>query len=259
MWSTSPSPISSGGAALPAAFADSHLHLPLEGWGQWREAGLVSCVVCAEPPRWRECLTACEDAGEGAIPALGVHPWHLEEFSQEETLARLEAHLLACPRAVLGETGLDGMPGRPLLARQLSWFRAQLALASRLQRVAVLHVVRSWEALWPCLDAFPQVRLAVHGFRGGVSEAARLLRRPGAYLSLGFSLLRAGRRFQAVVRSLPRERLLVESDAPFGGHSPRELPLLVSHLAALRGEEPGTLARSLVENHRLLFPAGKDA
>ncbi len=234
-------------------FADSHLHLPLVEWGEWRKAGLASCVVCAEPPQWQTCLNACQILGDAAIPALGVHPWHLEEFSQDETLARLEAHLLACPRAALGETGLDLTPGRPPLECQLAWCKAQLALASRLQRVAVLHVVRGWEPLWPCLDAFPQVPLMLHGFRGGIQEAARLLRRPGAYLSLGFFLLRAGHRLRETVRSLPQERLLVESDAPFGGHSPRELPLLVNHLATLRGEDPEGLAHVLEKNHRLLF------
>ncbi len=238
-------------------FSDSHLHLPLEGLTAWREAGLLSGVVCADPPEWEACLATCAAAGKGILPALGVHPWHLEKYPQEETLAQLERHLSECPLAALGEIGVDRMPGHPSPACQMAWCKAQLALASRWQRVAILHVVRGWEFLWPCLDAFPQVRIVVHGFHGGRAEVSRLLARPGAYVSLGFSLLRAGHRFLSVVRSLPRERLLVESDAPFGKHSPVELPSLIAHLASLRREDPETLACALAENHRLLFGEGE--
>ena len=243
-----------GPSPRPMPFADSHLHLPLEDLPRWRRMGLASCVVCAGPAQWEQCLQACAlREGVHALPALGVHPWEAADFSPRETLPLLEELLLRRPQAAVGEIGLDGTPGRPPRERQCAWLQEQLALAHRLKRVVVLHLVRSWEALWHCLDAFPSLPLLLHGFHGGLPEARRLLRRPNAYLSLGFSLLQGNARLREAARLLPRERLLVESDAPFRGHSPEALPALVHHLALLRGEEPALLSQSLLKNHLRLF------
>jgi TatD DNase family protein len=227
-------------------------------------------------------------------PSYGLHPWDVGNASPGWRDA-LRRQLDADPRAAVGEIGLDrwilerARPDDPRLAglrraslaEQDEAFRWQLALAAERGRPASVHCLEAWGALSAALAETPRppAGFLLHAY-GGPVELIASYAKLGAYFSFNGHRLGApvgsarAERFQALVRALPEERLLVETDAP-AMPLPRErrrfaLPARadgteVAHpadlgatqagLAELRGAEPATLAAHLEANFHALFGA----
>lgn len=145
----------------------------------------------------------------GVLVAQGLHPWYAEQGCEG-----LEEFL---PEAVaIGECGLDFYRDRDpeLRERQKQVLRVQLELARKSCKPVVLHCVRAHQALLQEMEAFPEVRCMIHGFLGSTADAQAWLRR-GDYLSLGPHALSR----HDLMRHLPLDRVLIESDAPSRGAS----------------------------------------
>jgi TatD DNase family protein len=200
---------------------DCHCHLSqfedlAPALEQARRQGIHGWLSCASDraswPRQRELLRV-----PGVLLAQGLHPWYAEQGCEglEEFLVEAVA---------LGECGLDFYRARDpeVRERQKSVLRQQLQMARRLGKPVVLHCVRAHQALLQEMEAFPELRCMIHGFLGSTADAQAWLRR-GAYLSLGpHALSRSD-----LMRHLPLDRVLIETDAPSRGTSLLDLkPML---------------------------------
>mgnify|MGYP003585166468 CR=1 FL=1 len=145
----------------------------------------------------------------GVLVAQGLHPWFADQGCQG-----LEAFLSEA--VAIGECGLDFYRAREPESRekQKEILRQQLELARRFRKPVVLHCVRAHQALLQEMEAFPEVRCMIHGFLGSTADAQGWLRR-GDFLSLGpHALSRVD-----LMRHLPLDRVLIETDAPSRGAS----------------------------------------
>ncbi len=200
--------------------------------------------------------------------AYGIHPWFCDRHRADD-LRALEARL--ADAVALGECGLDGTRG-PTMDTQRHWLREQLALAARLNLPVVLHCVRAADALLRLLRErprdWPELCGVVHGFAGSRETMLRLIDAglhigigTRGWLGRGQSPAVSARRL-AMLRAIPAERLLLETDAPFGGPDPRtmnepaRLPRLAARLAALRGEDASAIIAAADANARRLFGIG---
>lgn len=161
--------------------------------------------------------------------SYGVHPWKAGHRSANWTDV-LKTRLTAEPGAAIGEIGLDrwmldrARPDDPRLAglrrapldEQASVCTFQLQLAAEYDRPVTLHCLDAWG---PLEDLLRSTRLPDRGFLlhayGGSLEQARTFAGLGAYFSFNGAFLdpRKAARLE-VFRNLPRDRLLVETDAP---------------------------------------------
>jgi TatD DNase family protein len=153
--------------------------------------------------------------GFGLYAAVGVHPHEAKRYTPdlERALARLE-ELARAPRVVaLGEIGLDYYRNYSPREDQLRVFHAQLELAARLDKPVIVHDRQADEDILAGLGR-AGVRGVVHSFSSGLEVAQGLL---GLGLYLGFSgpVTFPKARQQYVVKHVPLERLLLETDAPF--------------------------------------------
>jgi TatD DNase family protein len=209
---------------------------------------------------------ASEDPRTFAV--VGIHPNEAKEASDPEAVAAIEA-ALDHPRVVgVGETGVDLYWDRVPLAQQLASFRWQGELARSRDLPLVLHVRD------PQGDDDPASReaaavLAELGHRRGVLHCTN--GHPGLMevaLDLGWFVSFAGNltypkatAVREAAVSVPEERLLAETDAPYLAPVPRRgrpnVPLNVRYTAAelarLRGVDAGELERRLDANARALF------
>lgn len=145
----------------------------------------------------------------GVLISQGLHPWFADQ-----SLEGLESFMSEA--VAIGECGLDFYRARDPESRdrQRLVLRSQLELARRTGRPVVLHCVRAHQALLQEMQAFPEVRCMLHGFLGSSADAQAWLRR-GDFLSLGpHALSRAD-----LMRQLPLDRVLIETDAPSRGAS----------------------------------------
>jgi TatD DNase family protein len=221
------------------------------------------------------------------IPSFGVHPWDSGNRSPRY-LKTLRAQLIAQPSSHVGEIGLDrwivdgiraddpriaGLRVAPL-EEQSEVFAAQLSLAAELNRAASIHCVQAWGALLDLLRTTPKPArgFLLHGYPGP-AEMINQFTELGAYYSFNLQLLEPRHAERLTnFRTIPLDRLLVETDAPakapLGATHRFPLPpsldgSTVNHpaniitayeaLAALRGVSVDTLAVSIEENFKRLF------
>jgi TatD DNase family protein len=191
----------------------------------------------------------------------GVHPHDAATYDPATDTPAIDAALTAGAVAV-GECGLDyhyDHSPRPLQRRA---FAEQLALAARHDKPVVVHTREAEDdTIAMVREAGAQgVRGVLHCFTGshGLAETALAA---GWYIS--FSGIVTFKKWDddAVIRLVPDDRLLVESDAPYLApvpdrgkrNEPAWVARTVEKVAAARGVPVETIAARTVANTRTLF------
>lgn len=254
-------------AVLTRAFAAGLRHMIVTGTDLATSRAAADYVTSTAPDR----LTS----------TAGIHPHHAHEAPPDwqEELRRLAR----MPGVVaIGETGLDFNRNFSPRADQERLFRAQLAVAGELDLPVFVHDREAGETVATCLAevGFPAAGVVVHCFTGTASHLDR-------YLELGCHIgitgwvcdRRRGGPLRELVPNIPRERLMIETDAPFlkphnapddfaraehsaAGHRPRGhdrrnepalLPWIARRLAELYGVAEEQIIESTTANARRFF------
>ena len=233
-----------------------------------RAAGVGHCVVNATSEADWPAVEALALAYPDFIyPAFGLHPWKAHTAT-DGWAERLETLLVNHPRSSIGECGLDGWISSPPLEIQRRVFMAQLELARKICRPVTIHCLKAWAPLFDVFtECSPPPRFLMHSF-GGSIEIARRLISLGAYFSFSGHFLHSRKASVIeVFRQLPRERILLETDAPdmrppdemithplTGAlNHPANLPAIGRALAAKLGLLPEDLAILTRANAAALF------
>jgi TatD DNase family protein len=182
----------------------------------------------------RAAIALCQDHPNVRC-AIGIHPNYTQHANLED-VAQLR-HLQTNPAVVaLGEMGLDYFHKFADRAHQARLFEAQLSLAAELARPVVIHSREAIDDTLAIMRAFPTVRAVFHCFTGTAAEADRILA-AGHWISFtGPVTYKKNDALRDVVRTVPADRLMVETDAPYlspepvRGHKVNE-PALVMHTA----------------------------
>ena len=231
-----------------------------------REVGVVGMILTGTSLEVSAAAIALARTRPGYLwCTAGVHPHHAEEWDAASA-ARL-GQLLAEPEVVaVGECGLDFFRNLAPVDAQERAFHAQLELATASGKPAFLHQRAAHQRCLAMLREHAIGQGVAHCFTEGPAEAAD-------YLALGLHLgitgwlcdERRGAALREAVRTIPRDRLLVETDAPYllprtlrprpdsNRNEPRHLVEVVNTLAALRGEDPAEVAAYTTRNARTLF------
>jgi TatD DNase family protein len=210
---------------MHASWVDSHCHLqslgdPEGGIERAREAG-VAAMICVgtdlETSRQAVELAARHD---DVRPTVGLHPHDASRLPAEWDA--LDALADADGVVGVGETGFDFHYMHSPIDAQEAAFRAQIALAKRLDRALVVHSRDAWDDTFRVLaDEGPPARTVMHCFTGNPPEARRSLDL-GAYLSFsGIVTFPGADDVRAAAAVTPLDRLLVETDAPYLAPVPR--------------------------------------
>jgi len=198
---------------------DAHIHL--QDIADEKHGALIEClrannispVFCngIVPADWTRVLALSQQTG--AFPFIGVHPWFVDALSndwEDGLTALLKQH-----RCGVGEIGLDRGPKGKNFKKQILVFSRQVELADELHRPFVLHCVNAWGTVIDLLQTRCQNGLPfiVHSFVGSVETLKKLLRM-GALISISLLSLKK-KDAAAVIKAVPENRLLLESDFPY--------------------------------------------
>jgi TatD DNase family protein len=229
-----------------------------------RQAGVERIVVTGTSVE--ESRRAVELAeAKGLHATAGVHPHHARECGPQ-TIAELRK-LALHPRVVaIGECGLDFNRNYSPHPDQEKWFIAQLELGVELGKPLFLHSRDAHPRFASIVKSFSVRKAVAHCFTGEREELR-------AYLELGLHIgitgwicdERRGRHLLELVREIPAERLLLETDSPY--LTPRDLrpqpkarrnePAFLLHIAkavaAARGRPLEELAAQTTRNATALF------
>lgn len=161
----------------------------------------------------------------------------------------------------IGETGLDYHYENSPRASQKQMLEAHLQLASDYDLPVIFHVRDAHQDFWPIFDNFSGVKGVLHSFSATKKELDEALKR-GLYVGLnGIMTFTKNQEQLEAARSVPKDRLILETDAPFltpvpfRGKlcKPEHVRLTAEFLAALRDEQLEDLAKFTSFNASQLF------
>jgi TatD DNase family protein len=250
---------------------DSHCHLDPMRYGAelpdvlaraWA-AGVAGLVVIGTRAADSEAAAELAARETGVAAAAGIHPNDVAEVEAGEW-DRIERLAASGRVAAIGETGLDWYRTTAPPDVQREYFARHIVLARRLGLPLVIHTRESIR------DTLDMLREAVargpltpvlHSFTGTAAEAAEAVDL-GCHLGFaGMVTFRASSALREVARTVPLDRLLVETDSPFLSPEPlrgrRNEPANVVHtarcLALARGEPLVDFAAATTANARRVF------
>ena len=275
-WPEAPDP-------LPSPVVDNHCHLDHRAYAKGVEGGLLIPVADAidraaavgvtrivqvgidvETSRW-SIETA--KAHPSVVATVSLHPNEAPRLAAEGTLddALREIEVMARDGVVrgVGETGLDyfrtGPDGREAQHRS---FREHIRMAHELDRTLVIHDRDAHDDVLRILDEEgAPARTVMHCFSGDADFARACVER-GAYLSFaGTVTFKNAESLRDALRATPRDRILVETDAPFLTPTPYRgrpnasflVPLTVRFMAGIVGVSDEELCADITENTEQAF------
>jgi TatD DNase family protein len=199
---------------------DTHCHLDLEPLAlrlatvvaDAHLAGVTHLVVPGVHPDGWERIACLGREYPSIFPAFGIHPMHAAA-ADDDSLSRLAE--LSSSGVAIGEVGLDPSYPVPMECQERT-FRTQLRLAVSMGLPVLIHCRRAFQQTLQVLqqEGAHCVGGIMHAFSGS-SEMAREFIRLGFAISISGMVTRANSvRLQRVVRELPLENLVLETDAP---------------------------------------------
>jgi TatD DNase family protein len=250
---------------------DSHCHLDfpdlaadLDGVvSRARAVGIGRMVTISTRVRRLPDLLAITERHGDVFCSVGTHPHHAHE-ELDITAADLIAKS-AHPKVVaIGEAGLDYFYDKSPRPAQEQGFRAHIAAARATGLPLVIHSREADEDMARILEeemgkgAFPAV---LHCFTGG-AELARRAIALGLHISFtGILTFKASQALRDIAASLPADRILVETDAPYLApgkyrgkrNEPAYVVETAKTLAETRGVSAAQIAEQTTENFFRLF------
>src|SRR5437762_12317212 len=247
---------------------DSHCHLDFADFAEERGAIIERARAAGIGTMLTICTRLDEFPAVQAIAesdadiwcSVGAHPH--EAADHADVTADHFAALAAHPRVIgIGETGLDFHYDHSPREVQERVFRSHIAASQASGLPLIIHAREADDEMARVLRDERPPPGVLHCFSSGraLAEAALEL---GFYISIsGIVTFRNADDLRAIVRDVPLERLLVETDAPYLAPVPyrgkRNEPAYVAATAAavaeLKGIEPDVLAAATTDNFFRLF------
>jgi len=193
---------------------------------------------------------------------LGIAP----QTAIKEGLDKLESWVSfireSKPNAI-GEIGLDYKWARNKedVEKERALFRKMIALADEMRLPMVIHsrdkpndIIRKDDgvpiaAVDECIKMMEGKRFVMHFFSGTEEQAVRAIEL-GGYISIIHMRSKERRK---VINSVPMDKILIESDAPFVGRTPESIREAVDYIAEVKDMEPEIVAKMSADNAMRFF------
>lgn len=249
---------------------DSHCHIHFDSYPLDRrkaiqdaaEVGVTRmvCVGCSIEDSQKAVDFTAQHANVWAT--AGAHPHDGADYLREKKSGEKLRKLLTHPKVIaIGEIGLDYYHTHSTKEDQEKSLREQIEVGLEFNKPFVFHVRDAWDDFWRIYDSFPGLKGVVHSFTAHRPQLEQVLSR-GLYVSLnGIMTFTKDEQQLEAAKSVPLDKLLLETDAPFltpkpyRGKTcePKHVLDTAKFLAELRGESLEELAGASTKNALALF------
>ncbi len=275
------SALSTPGLKQDFFLVDTHCHLQMEQFSQDREevierarsAGVRSLILIGSDSRDNPEALALAEKKEFIHVAAGIHP-HDASSLDDRLLAELRQWLSHPKVVAVGETGLDYHYMHSPREVQREAFIQHIELAKQMNLPLVVHTREANDETMEVLrlqsradGPGEKIRGVIHCFSGDTAMAEEAVEM-GFYISIaGPVTYKKSDALREVVKSIPIENLLIETDAPYLSPVPlrgkRNEPAYMVHtamqIAELKGLSLDDVARITSLNAHRLFGIGESA
>lgn len=190
--------------------------------------------------------------------AVGIHPHDADKARRNiaKSIDQFEK-LLKQPKVVaIGEIGLDYYKNYSPTDTQKELFARLMRSGAETGKPFIFHVRDAWDDFWEVVDRYPGIKGVVHSFSAYAPQLEAALER-GFYIGLnGIMTFTKDQQQLAAAKTVPLDRLLLETDAPFLTPTPfrgtvctaKHVRVTAEFLGKLRGESLETLATATTAN-----------
>jgi TatD DNase family protein len=250
---------------------DSHCHLNYKGLvedqagvlARARARGVTGMLnISTREREWADVIATAEREPD-VWASVGIHPHEADQHPDVDAAKLVEA--TRHPKVIgIGETGLDYFYDHSDRQRQQTSFRAHIAAARETQLPLIIHTRTAEEDTGAILEeemgkgAFPAL---IHCFTASQAFADHMVALGLSISIAGIVTFKNAQDLRDTVRTVPADRLLVETDAPFLAPVPHRgktgEPAFVADTAAfiaeLRGVDVDALKQQTARNFLNLF------
>lgn len=220
---------------------DTHCHIhetsyPLDGDDvicRAHQAG-VTRIICVGTNE-ASSIEAVEFASSrhGVFAAIGIHPYYAEaglgDFAKLLESTAHDKKIVA-----IGEIGLDYYNNQSPREAQIQLLKSQIELALKYDLPIIFHVRDAYDDFWSVLDGFQGIRGVLHSFTDTLGNANEGLKR-GLYIGInGISTFTKDETQKIMYSSIPLDKIILETDAPFLTPSPLRGKVKINEPAFIR-------------------------
>ena len=245
---------------------DTHCHIheadyPLDSSDTLKkahEAGVTKMICVGTSELSSTDAIAFAGQNDGVYASIGVHPHDTKDGYDK--IAKLATQASGKLVAV-GEIGLDYYYSHSPREVQIAALESQIQTALDHDLPIIFHVRDAFSDFWPVFDNFKGIRGVLHSFTDNQANADEAFER-GLYIGVnGISTFTKDVTQQQLFATLPLDKILLETDAPFLTPKPYRgtvnEPAFVSevakHHAAIRGISLESVATATTMNADTLF------
>ncbi len=227
--------------------------------------GVKKIIIPGVEPDTFDTITEYIDKYDCIYGTIGVHPSEAQKFNDEA--AKKMTLLAQHPKMVgIGEIGLDYYWDKTFVDVQKRVFKTQLEIAKSLNLPVVIHDREAHLDTFEILKDYDMKNVILHCFSGSV-EFAKQCVNSGWLLGIGGVVtFKNARKMKDVVKEIPIENIVLETDAPyltphpFRGeeNAPKYLNLIVKEIANLKDLTPEFVINQTTKNAENIFNFNKE-
>ena len=162
----------------------------------------------------------CQDFPQHCFPMIGLHPCDVKNDYEEE-LKIIKSHLDKGKYVAIGEIGIDLYWDKGTLEIQKKAFRQQLKWAKEYDLPVAIHIRKSFDTIFEVLEEVndQNLRGVFHCFTGSKEQGQKAIEM-GFMLGIGGVVTFKNSGLDKVLKELPLEKLLLETDSPYLAPTP---------------------------------------
>lgn len=199
---------------------DTHCHIHESDYPLDAEETLIKAnkngvkqIICVgtDPKSSKEAINFANNH-QGVFASVGIHPYYAKEGIKnlEKLIDKNNKKIVA-----IGETGLDYSSTRSSKTDQIKLLKAQIELALKYDLPIIFHVRDAFKDFWPVFDAYKGIRGVLHCYSDTLDNAKEGIKR-GLYIGInGISTFTKDENQKKMFESIPIEKILLETDAPY--------------------------------------------
>ncbi|MEM5869624.1 MAG: TatD family hydrolase [Candidatus Aenigmatarchaeota archaeon] len=244
---------------------DVHCHLEQSDYNSDREEVIEKCkkelkaviTSCAHPKDFELTMKLVEQHKGFVFATVGIHPEYIKEVGKEEKEEFFELVRKNKEKIVgIGEVGLDFLiEEQEWREKQKELFLEFISLAKKLNKPLVIHARKAFGEAIEILENQNAKNVLMHFF--SAKELLERVKENGWYISVNTTLL-TSKKIKKIVRDMPLERILTETDSPWLGlehkrNDPLSVKIVIQRIAEIKKIDERRVDEVTTENAYKLF------
>ena len=249
---------------------DSHCHLdhePLYGnlsdiISRSKEIGITKLLTICTTLSSFENIKTIVEKDQMIYGTYGIHP-HETMTNQVDKKTIIKSVKENVKIIGIGETGLDFFYNHSDKSRQINSFKAHIEASIELEKPIIIHSRNAEKETFELLNSYKNenLKILMHCFTGSLEFSKKLLKLDAFFSASGIITFKNSTDLQNTFKTIPLEKLLIETDSPFLApipmrgkkNEPSFIKYTLEKLSAVKATTVESMSKMTTDNFNKLF------